>query len=933
MLPAIVFIFSRAACDDAVGQCLDDGVRLTTPSERAEIRERCEEHTEGLPDDELRVLGYGPWMAGLEAGVASHHAGLIPAFREAVEDCFTAGLLQVVFATETLSLGINMPARSVVIERLTKMRDHGRVGAHVGGVRPADRARRSPGPRLGRATPWCRGRPQVSDGRGGHAGHLAGARSHVLVPAVVQPGREPGPALPGRPGPRPPRPLLRPVPDAPTPPCPVAAHGPGPASFSSAGATSTSDAWRLTASGALLARHLPRVRSPGGRGAGRRPLRRTRPAGAGARWSRPAPTRSGPGAGTPSRGRRRRSPAAHALVARAEGLRDDEQTPAWPAPALPDPGFAEVAWRWARGERLARVLERAELAPGDFVRNAKQLIDLLASWPRWPPTRPPPPPPPGGRPRSTGRGGRLGRPGRRRRRGRRRADDLRRGRDGVPTSRAGPRGPDRGSRSWPAGVRHLGRGPAVVLPGHVPLRRGDVHRRRGRGPPAVRHEPRRAGLCPGQPARSGEGGPLRPLLALGQEPAPAVPRRVRRRPRRERRRRRRRHHRAAAGRGALRAGLLRVRRRLGGPARRCPPGLRAGLQRADQGARVGPAHGLPRAVDPLHRLRLPSRHRATTATTATPMSSTRRSGPATWATWTACSTPTPRCCPSSRPGSPALSRSSRATPTSSTASRSGPRPSTPCGVCCRPASLSNVGIYGTGQSYELLLLRMRAHPLPEARRYAELMLAELRKVIPSFLQRVDRPRPGRGLVRLPGRHPAPRPTRWWAGCGPTGRSARGGRGGRRHAVDLDPEGEDKVLAAICYPHMALSEPGSPAPGAGPRRRGPAGHRAGLRGGADQPPAPARPGLRAHRLPLRRRLRLRRLPRPPAPPHADHRVAALDPALGYEVPDVVGEAGLAEPFESLDGAVGRTSTRPWSRRFPTRRPTPWPWPSGSATSCR
>ena len=105
MLPAIVFIFSRAACDDAVRQCLDDGVRLTTPDERAEIRERCAERTEGLPDDELRVLGYGPWIAGLEAGVAPHHAGMIPAFREAVEECFTAGLLQVVFATETLSLG------------------------------------------------------------------------------------------------------------------------------------------------------------------------------------------------------------------------------------------------------------------------------------------------------------------------------------------------------------------------------------------------------------------------------------------------------------------------------------------------------------------------------------------------------------------------------------------------------------------------------------------------------------------------------------------------------------------------------------------------------------------------------------------------------------------------------------------------------------
>src|SRR5271165_3122477 len=55
------------------------------------------------------------------------------------------------------------------------------------------------------------------------------------------------------------------------------------------------------------------------------------------------------------------------------------------------------------------------------------------------------------------------------------------------------------------------------------------------------------------------------------------------------------------------------------------------------------------------------------------------------------------------------------------------------------ASLSNVGIYGTGQSYEMLLMRMRSHPLPEARAYADLMLEELRKVIPSFLTRVDRP--------------------------------------------------------------------------------------------------------------------------------------------------------------------------------------------------
>jgi ATP-dependent RNA helicase HelY len=71
------------------------------------------------------------------------------------------------------------------------------------------------------------------------------------------------------------------------------------------------------------------------------------------------------------------APRLHALEALAEGLRQEEEAARLPRTRAPDLGFAEVAWRWARGERLARVLERAELAPGDFVRNAKQLVDLL----------------------------------------------------------------------------------------------------------------------------------------------------------------------------------------------------------------------------------------------------------------------------------------------------------------------------------------------------------------------------------------------------------------------------------------------------------------------------------------------------------------------------------------------------------------------------
>jgi thymidylate synthase ThyX len=117
------------------------------------------------------------------------------------------------------------------------------------------------------------------------------------------------------------------------------------------------------------------------------------------------------------------------------------------------------------------------------------------------------------------------------------------------------------------------------------------------------------------------------------------------------------------------------------------------------------------------------------------------------------------------------------------------------------ATLSNVGIYGTGQAFEGLLLRMRVHPLPEARQYAAMMLPELRKVIPSFLTRVDRPERGiawseyfdetrratAGVVHrvFDGEQPEPRPAVM--------------------LTDYDPEGEDKLLAAVCYPHTNLPE--------------------------------------------------------------------------------------------------------------------------------
>ncbi|MBW3578088.1 MAG: DEAD/DEAH box helicase [Actinobacteria bacterium] len=119
-LPAIVFVFSRTGCEKAVDELLRSGISLTTPHARRRIADIVEEAVAGIPDEDLQVLGYPTWLDALMHGVAAHHAGLVPAFKEAVETAFQQGLLDVVVATETLALGINMPAKSVVIERLEK---------------------------------------------------------------------------------------------------------------------------------------------------------------------------------------------------------------------------------------------------------------------------------------------------------------------------------------------------------------------------------------------------------------------------------------------------------------------------------------------------------------------------------------------------------------------------------------------------------------------------------------------------------------------------------------------------------------------------------------------------------------------------------------------------------------------------------------------
>ncbi len=132
LLPAIFFVFSRAGCDKAVESVVARGLDLTSQSEKAEILDFVEQRCHRLDEDDLGVLGYHGWVDGLLRGVAAHHAGLLPVFKEVVEELFRRKLLRVVFATETLALGINMPARTVVLEKLDKFNGEARVPITAG---------------------------------------------------------------------------------------------------------------------------------------------------------------------------------------------------------------------------------------------------------------------------------------------------------------------------------------------------------------------------------------------------------------------------------------------------------------------------------------------------------------------------------------------------------------------------------------------------------------------------------------------------------------------------------------------------------------------------------------------------------------------------------------------------------------------------------
>ena len=120
LLPAIYFIFSRNQCNEAAKSCLQAGIRLTNDYERGEMLAIVDERLKDFSDDDLAALEYTQFVDQLEAGIGVHHAGMVPTFKEIVETCFSQGFIKIVFATETLAVGINMPARAVVLDKLTK---------------------------------------------------------------------------------------------------------------------------------------------------------------------------------------------------------------------------------------------------------------------------------------------------------------------------------------------------------------------------------------------------------------------------------------------------------------------------------------------------------------------------------------------------------------------------------------------------------------------------------------------------------------------------------------------------------------------------------------------------------------------------------------------------------------------------------------------
>ena len=126
MLPAIWFVLSRSGCDRAAAELAAEGVTLNNHAEAVSAAHIAERALGALRAEDARAIDASAWRHAFEIGVVAHHGGLLPVQREAVELAFADGLIKVVFATETLAVGVNLPARTVVIDRVTRPDGQGR---------------------------------------------------------------------------------------------------------------------------------------------------------------------------------------------------------------------------------------------------------------------------------------------------------------------------------------------------------------------------------------------------------------------------------------------------------------------------------------------------------------------------------------------------------------------------------------------------------------------------------------------------------------------------------------------------------------------------------------------------------------------------------------------------------------------------------------
>ncbi len=373
MLPAITFIFSRAACDDATRQCLADGIRLTTPEQRSRIRALTEAAVDRLDDDDLATLGYGPWSAALEAGIAPHHAGLVPAFRQAVEQCFTEGLLKVIFATETLALGINMPARTVVVERFAKFRGSDASALTSGEYRQlTGRAGRRGIDIVGHAfVLWSPATPFSLVARTAVAPSPDLVSSfhptyNLAVNLVRRWSRDEAHAL-----------LAASYGQWQAPPGSVSLSAQLDRRLAVLEERGFLDGWRLTEAGLVLAAIYHESDLLIADALGRGLFDGLDPA-----------SLAGVVSACTFEARRSedatRAPRQRAVVERLAGvealagdLRAAERRVGLRRTRRPDPGLARAVIAWATGATLDSVLRETEIAAGDFVRNIRQLIDLV----------------------------------------------------------------------------------------------------------------------------------------------------------------------------------------------------------------------------------------------------------------------------------------------------------------------------------------------------------------------------------------------------------------------------------------------------------------------------------------------------------------------------------------------------------------------------